>query len=52
MAMVEGEFLLSKTDPGKNFLTVVIGGDARHDVASKKHTANYKLTLEVHKPGM
>lgn len=51
-AMVEGEFALNKKDPSQNFLTVVIGGDARHDVASKKHSANYKLTVEVHKPGM
>lgn len=51
-AAVEGDFLLDKKDPSKNFLTLAIGGDARHDAANKKHTANYKVTIEVHKLGM
>ncbi|MCX7097251.1 MAG: hypothetical protein NTV43_05020 [Methylococcales bacterium] len=49
-ATVEGEVLLDKKDPSKNFLTVALGGD-NHNVAGK-HSANYKLTVEVHKIGM
>lgn len=49
-AMVEGVVKLDAKDMNSNYLTIALGGDARHNAATLKHDVNYKLTVEVHKP--
>jgi len=48
LAEVSGEIKLDASNMANNYLTIALGGDARHESAASKHDVNYQLTVAVH----